>query len=157
MKGLRDPREKKTGPRSWTHKLPTGTFTANLSKTERRPSAKDKGENTRPARTRAGTSGGSAEATASSREDGPQLSLTRPGPAPRRRASSRAPPPTLARREAGARSLRSPPPGLGVGGAAGARVLELRARVRRRASAASVPPPARYRRCRRAFPSPAAA
>lgn len=79
------------------------------------PRAKDKGENTRSARTRAGISGGSAAATASSREDVPQLSLTRPGPAPRRRASSKGPP--LARREASARSLPFPSAGRGGKGA----------------------------------------
>lgn len=108
---------------------------------------------------RAHTSGGSADATPSSREDVQQLSLSRPGPAPRRRASRKALPPALAGREAGARSLPFPSArGGGRARAAGARVLELRARVRRRASAASVPPPARYRRRRRrAFLSPAAA
>lgn len=105
-------REKETGSRSQIHKLPTRNVDLQTAPTQKHSREKDKGWTTRSARPRAHTSGGSANATPSSREDVQQLSLSRPGPAPRRRrrrrASRKALPPALAGREAGARSLPFP-------------------------------------------------
>lgn len=96
------------GSRSRIHKLPTRIVDLQTAPTQKHSREKDKGWTTRSARPRAHTSGGSADATPSSREDVQQLSLSRPGPAPRRRASRKALPPALAGREAGARSLPFP-------------------------------------------------
>lgn len=96
------------GSRSRIHKLPTRNVDPQTAPTQKHSRQKDKGWTTRSARPRAHTSGGGADATPSSREDVQQLSLSRPGPAPRRRASRKALPPALAGREAGARSLPFP-------------------------------------------------
>lgn len=98
------------GSGSRMHKLPSGTLSRRPLRSRNTPEKKRTMAGTPARRAPAQTLPGEVPTPRrpSSREDAPQLSLTRPGPAPRRRASKAGPSPSRGRAGSG-RALRPVP------------------------------------------------